>query len=102
MVEETIKTIKETESKAEAILKEAEDRCTAILEDAESESRTMKAQAEAIAKEKARSALDSERQIGEQSIQDALAEVEGEIAVLKENARAKESEVISAVIAELV
>ena len=35
MVEETIKTIKETESKAEAILKEAEDRCTAILEDAE-------------------------------------------------------------------
>lgn len=102
MVEETIKTIRETESEAEAILKEAEDRCAAILGEAENESREMKAQAEAVAKEKARSALDSERQIGEQSIQDALAEVESDIAVLKENARAKESEVISAVIAKLV
>ena len=43
-----------------------------------------------------------EKQTGEKSIQDALAGVESEILVLKEKARAKESEVISAVIAELV
>lgn len=102
MVEETIKTIRETESKAEAILKEADDRCDAILADAENQAYDIKAQAEAVAKENARNALDSEKQIGEKSIQDALAEVEGDIAVLKEKARAKESEVISAVIAELV
>lgn len=102
MVEETIKTIRETESKAEAILKEADDRCDAILADAENQAYDIRVQAESVAKEKARTTLESEKEIGEKSIQDALAEVESDITVLKENARAKESEVISAVIAELV
>ncbi|MEZ3435122.1 MAG: hypothetical protein K1W34_10965 [Lachnospiraceae bacterium] len=102
MVEETIKTIKETESEAERILKEADEKCAAILEDARQEADSLKKQSETDAKNKAQAALDMEKQAGEKSIQDALAGVESEISVLKEQARAKESEVISAVIAELV
>ncbi len=102
MVEETIKTIRETEEEAERLVKEADERCAVILEDARKEAGRLKSQAEADAKEKSRKALDAEMEIGEKSIKDALAGVEGDIEVLKENARAKESEVVAAVIAELV
>ena len=44
----------------------------------------------------------SEKEVGESSVQEALAEVEKDIAALKESAGAKESEVISAVISALV
>lgn len=102
MVEETIKTIRETEREAERLVREAEEKCAAILEDAGKEAESLKSRAEADAKEKARKVLDAEKEIGESSIKDALASVEGDIEVLKESARAKESEVIAAVIAELV
>ncbi len=102
MVEETIKTIKETECEAENVLKEADVKCAAILEDAGKKADSLKYLAEADAKKKAQEALELEKKAGEKSIQDALAGVESEISVLKEAARAKESEVISAVIAELV
>lgn len=102
MVEETIKTIKETENEAERMIREADEKSAAILEKAGKEAESLKNQSETDAKNKARVILDMEKQAGEQSIQDALAGVEKEISVLKEKARAKESEVISAVIAELV
>lgn len=102
MVEETIKTIKETEEEAEKIIKEAEEKCAVILEDAGKTAYDLKFVSEAEAKKEAQTALDMEKQVGEKSIQDALAEVENDIKVLKEAARAKESEVIAAVIAELV
>ncbi len=102
MVEETIKTIKETEDEAERMIREADEKSAAILEEARKEAESLKNQSETDAKNKARVILDMEKQAGERSIQDALAGVEKEISVLKEKARAKESEVISAVIAELV
>ena len=77
MVEETIKTIKETESEAEEILKAADVTCTSILE---------KAAADA----------------GDISTREALARVDEEIAELKKAAQAKEKEAIDSVIAELV
>lgn len=102
MVEETIKTIKETEEEAEKIIKESEEKCAAILEDAKKTAADLMSLSEAEAKKEAQTALDTEKEIGDKSIQDALAEVENDIKVLKEGARAKESEVIAAVIAELV
>lgn len=102
MVEETIKTIKETECEAERMMREADEKCAAILDNAGKEVDRLKYQSETDAKNKAQAILDMEKQAGEKSIQDALAGVEKEISVLKEKARAKESEVISQVIAELV
>lgn len=46
MVEETIKTIKETESEAEEILKAADVTCTSILEKAAASANEIKEQAE--------------------------------------------------------
>lgn len=102
MVEETIKTIKETESEAEALLKAADAECGEILENAKAQAENLKEEAKAKAQAQAREALDVEKKIGETSIQEALAKVESDIKVLKESAKSKEGDVISAVIAELV
>ncbi len=102
MVEETIKTIKETEMQAEAMVKKAEEECAAILEDAKARAESLQAETLAEAKKKAADALAREKEVGESSVQEALAEVEKDIAALKERAGAKESEVISAVISALV
>lgn len=102
MVEETIKTIKETEREAEELLKSAGEKCAAILEEAEAQAKNLKEEAKAQAQAAAKAALDMEKKIGEDSIQDALAKVDSEIEVLKQGAKAKEGDVITAVIAELV
>lgn len=102
MVEETIKTIRETENEADAILKAAEAQCEELLENAKVQAENLKEEAKAQAQTKAKEALDVEKGIGETSMQEALAQVEADIKVLKESARSKEGDVISAVIAELV
>ena len=76
MVEETIRTIKETENEAEEIIKKADAAYTEILEKA--------------------------KEAGKKSEQEAMDGVAKEIAALKQGALAKESEVVAAVIAELV
>ena len=79
MVEETIRTIKETENEAEEIIKK-----------------------EAGAKAEAAADLEKAKEAGRKSEQEAMDGVEKEIAALKQGALAKESEVVAAVIAELV
>lgn len=102
MVEETIKTIKETENEAEEIIKKADATCTTLLEEAEASAKEMKEKAETQAKEKAQAALNAAKEAGEHSMQEALGQVEGEIADLKKAAETKEAEAIAAVIAGLV
>lgn len=102
MVEETIKTIKETEMQAEAMVKKAEEECAAILENARAQAESLQAAALAEARKNAADALAREKEIGESSVQEALAEVEKDITALRESAGTKESEVISAVISALV
>ena len=57
MVEETIKTIKETENEAEEIVRKADAECTGILEEASAKAKEIKEQAEADAKAKAEASL---------------------------------------------
>ena len=102
MVEETIKTIKETESEGEEILKAADVTCTSILEKAAASANEIKEQAEEKAKEKAKAALSAAKDAGDISTREALARVDEEIAELKKAAQAKEKEAIDSVIAELV
>ena len=102
MVEETIKAIKETEREAEEIVKYADTDCTSILEKASADAGRIKEEAEAEAKAKAKASLQAAKEAGETEAEKALAEVETEIASLKEAARQKEGDAISAVIAELV
>ncbi len=86
MVEETIRTIKETENEAEEIIKKADAAYTEILEKAKADAADLEAAKEA----------------GRKSEQEAMSGVEKEIEALKKGALAKESEVVAAVIAELV
>ncbi len=102
MVEETIKTIKETERQAEALVKKADEDCSSILANARAEAEKAKAMAEMEARENANALLAAEKEAGERAVQEALRETEKDISVLKEKARSKEGEVISAVIAQLV
>ena len=54
MVEETIKTIKETENEADEIIRKADATCTEILEKAAREAKEIKEQAVANAKKQAK------------------------------------------------
>ena len=102
MVEETIRTIKETENEAEEIIKKADAAYTEILEKAKADAAEMVGRAEAEAKAKAAADLEAAKEAGRKSEQEAMDSVEKEIATLRKDALAKESEVVSAVIAELV
>ena len=97
MVEETIRTIKETENEAEDIIKKADAAYTEILEKARAEAAEMVSKAEAEAKAQAAAELDAAKEAGRKSEQEAM-----EIASLRKDALSKESDVVSAVIAELV
>jgi len=102
MVEETIKTIKETESQAEAVVKKAAEDCATIIADARAEAERTIAMAEMEAQESVKALFAAENEAGERAVQEALKETEKDIFVLKERARAKEGDVISAVIEALV
>ena len=102
MVEETIKTIKETESEAEEILKAADVPCTSILEKAAASANEIKEQSVEKAKEKSKAARSAAKDARDISTREALARVDEEIAELKKAAQAKEKEAIDSVIAELV
>ena len=65
MVEETIKTIKETENKADEIIRKADTTCTEILENAAKEAKKIKEQAVAEAKQKAEADFLKVREDGE-------------------------------------
>ena len=84
MVEETIKTIKETENEADEIIRKADATCTEILEKAAREAKEIKEQAVANAKKQA-----SEK-------------TEQETEALKALAQGKEEEAVSAVIKALL
>ena len=90
MVEETIKTIKETENEAEEMIKKADAQCTDILEQASVEARGLKEQAEMDAK--AADHLTKQKAV----------EVEQEIAAMRDAALGKEKEAIQAVMQALV
>ncbi|MFR3392566.1 MAG: hypothetical protein ACLTT1_19870 [[Clostridium] scindens] len=93
MVEETIKTIKETENEAEEIVRKADAECTGILEEASAKAKEIKEHAEADAKAKAEASLDvQQRNCGQKTTMEALAEVETQIASLREAALAKEDD----------
>ena len=84
MVEETIKTIKETENEADEIIRKADATCTEILEKAAKEAKEIKEQTVANAKKQA-----SEK-------------TEQETEALKALAQGKEEGAVSAVIKALL
>ena len=97
MVEETIKTIKETENEADEIIRKAE-----ILEKAAREAKEIKEQAVANAKKRAEADLLQAKEEGEVLKKQASEKTEQETEALKALAQGKEEEAVSAVIKALL
>ncbi len=102
MVEETIKDIKEVEKEADQVGADAQETCGKILDDANAQAKEIKANAEAEAKEKAQEAMKAAQEAGNASMQSSLDDVEQEIAAMKEAAKDKEDQAVSAVIDALI
>ena len=102
MVEETIKSIRDTEEQAEKQVKDADTKCSEILEQASQEAKQLKETTLQEAKAKAEEKLKSAKAEGEAAMKEALLSVESRITSLKEAAGQKEEEAIKAVIAELI
>ncbi|MEJ8788415.1 hypothetical protein [Dorea sp. ICN-14282] len=102
MVEETIKTIKETENEAEEMIKKADAQCTDILEQASVEARELKEQAEMDAKAKAEAALAAAKEAADHLAKQKAVEVEQETAAMRDVALGKEKEAVQAVMQALV
>ena len=90
MVEETIKTIKETESEAEEILKAADVTCTSILEKAAVSANEIKEQAERKQKKRRKRRLAAAKEAGDYFYAEkALARVDEEIAAIEKRSAGK-------------
>lgn len=101
MVQETIKTVKETEMKAGQLVKEAEMQCTAIIDKAKEEAKTFKEQKVKTENELARTAMDSAKKEAEQFMGTSGAEIDKEAEALKESASSKEAQAVELVISQL-
>ena len=102
MVEETIKTIKETENEADEIIRKADATCTEILEKAAREAKEIKEQAVVNAKKQAETELLQVKEEGENLKKKACEKTEQETEALKALAQGKEEEAVSAVIKALL
>lgn len=102
MVEETIRSIKETEAQAEQIVKNAQEQCSRILDEAAKEAGQWKEEQIQQAKQKARQALEEAKTEGDQALDASKQFIAGEIQSLKEAALQKEEEAVGLVISGLV
>ncbi len=101
MVEETIKTIKETENEADEIIRKADATCTEILEKAREGKRDKRAGCSKC-KETGRSRSLQAKEEGEVLKKQASEKTEQETEALKALAQGKEEEAVSAVIKALL
>ena len=102
MVEDTIRSIRETEEQADEIVREAEQKSREIL--AKAEKRAEKASEEILSRAKSEALMTAEQAKtgGERSVEDAEAETEKVVRVLKESALLREKEAVDLVISMLV
>lgn len=101
MLQETIRAVKDAESKAESILKEAEEKVVALREEAVQEAKLLKEEETKKAREHAAGLLAAAqaKAEGEKGVFDS--DTEKEIAELKRMAAEKESHAIEVVISDL-
>lgn len=101
MLQETIRAVKDAESKAESILKEADEKVIALREEANQQAKLLKEEETKKARARASEELEAAqaRADAEKGVFDS--DTEKEIAELKRMAAEKESHAIEVVISEL-
>lgn len=102
MVEETIRSIRETEERADAIIKEAEQKSRKILGKAEKRAGQVSEEIVSSARADALLTVEQAKADGERKEADSAAETEKSVRMLKESALAREKEAVDLVISMLV
>lgn len=102
MIEDTVKTIKDIEVKADGIIRDAEAECASIIAEAQKQAESIKNAAISEADAYVKRAVAAEKAAGEEMLKTTASATENETAVLRENSRALEQNAISEIIAEIV
>lgn len=102
MVEETIRTIKETENEADEIVRKADATCTEILEKAAKEAEAIKEETVTKAKNLAEADLLKTKEEGETKKAEALRMMKQDTEALKALAKTQEEEAIAVVMKSLL
>lgn len=101
MVEETIRTIRETEKKADEIVKEAQEQAVIILENAKKEAEKLSGKMLEKVRFEADQVLLEAKRSGEQREAEAARKTDSEIKSLKGSAAEREDEAVDLVISLL-
>lgn len=101
MVEETIRSIRETEKKADEIIREAEAKSLAIREEAGVNAAKVTEELISAARAKALAMAEQAKENGDRAEAEAMAETEKEISGLKASAMKREKEAVDLVISLL-
>lgn len=101
MVEETIRTIRETENKADGIVKDAEEQSVKILAGAKEKADEASAQIIGNARAEAKASEEQTKRDGDLREAEALARAQEDIRALKASAMEREKEAVDLVISLL-
>lgn len=102
MLDETLKSVKEAEAKAAAVLQKAEEKSGSIVEEAKARAKTMKAETENRIRTQRQDAEDAFVKDNETQLSDAEAQALKEVDALKQLIEPKRADAVKAVIASLV
>lgn len=102
MLEETLKSVKDAEAKAEEVIKDADAKAASILEEAKAKAQAMKEDTAKSIRSASQKMRDAAKAEGDVQLQEAENEAKREIEALKELIIPKKPEVVKAVISELV
>ena len=102
MVEETIRTIRETENQADEIVKAAQERRRVILEEAQAEAQRQREEILGRALQSARKTEESARQKSLLAEQEAGKALESYVEELKGSVREKETEAAEKILSRLI
>ncbi len=101
MVEETIRSIRETENQADEIVRTAEERSLAILEEAKKQAEQTAAELTGRAKAEALASAERAKEEGGRAEEASAEEIEKDIRALKDLALVREKEAVNLVISLL-
>ena len=102
MLDETLKSVKEAEAKAAAVLQKAEEKSGSIVEEAKAKAKTMKAETENRIRTQRQDAEDAFVKDNETQLSDAEAQALKEVDALKQLIEPKRADAVKAVSASLV
>lgn len=102
MLEDTLKSVKEAEAKAEETLREAESKAASVLEEAKAKAQAMKEETQQKVKLEAQELQTQVQELGSRQMEEAAKDAQREIEALKELIAPRKKEAVEAVIASLV